>query len=348
MNRREQMLLLAVLAIIAGYGFVTLVNRVFLRPFDTQQAQIAALKTDIASKRRQMDEALKDRAELAQWEKSSLPGDVQIAQGLYQEFLLQLMKDCRIDDGVLTAGKTQRGKYFTRVPFTVTGKASLENLTDLLYRFYQPDLLHQIRRATVRRTREGSGGKLDLMLVVEGLALHTAAVREDLLDDQRRSSGQLLAGAPRETFQLISRKNIFEPYRETPPPRQDTPRPRDPEPDAARYVHYTGFTQSGDGPEAWLYNRLTNESRIVRPGDSFNFGGVKARLTNVGPSVITIESDSKTWNLRLGKSLRDMQAASLVPVADTPAVNGAAAPAVNGATTEVKEPAKDKNEAAGP
>jgi hypothetical protein len=342
MNRREQKLLLAVLAIIAGYGLVTLVNRALLRPLDAQQTQVAALKKDVASKRRQMDEALKDRAELAEWEKSSLPGDVQIAQGLYQEFLLQLMKDCRIDEGVLTAGKTQRGKYFTRVPFTITGKTSLENVTDFLYRFYQPDLLHQIRSATIRRTREGSGGRLDVTLVVEGLAMHSAPAREELIDGDRRSSGQLLAGAPRETFQLISRKNIFEPYRDPPPPTRPSPPPtREPEPDAARYVHYTGFTQSGDGPEAWLYNRLTNESRVVRPGDSFDFGGIKATVTHVVPSEITIESDSKTWNLRLGKSLRDMQAArGTAPVADAPATNGAA--------VEAKEPAKEKDEPAGP
>jgi hypothetical protein len=72
-------------------------------------------------------------------------------------------------------------------------------------------------------------------------------------------------------------------------------------------VVLTGCTSTGNELEAWIYNRLTNENKVYRVGDSLDIGGVKGKLLNIAPTGIVLEMDSKECSLKLGKNLRDLK-----------------------------------------
>lgn len=300
-NHRERILLLATAAILVLLGLHALLNRLFLRPLESQGAQIRGLTQDIAAKQKQLDEALLARSRLADWERISFPSDPRAAQALYQEFLFKLTQDCHLEEGVVAVRPSSQRKYSTRIPFTVTGRISLENLTEFLYRFYQPDLLQQTRSVSIRRAKD-SQGKLEITLLVEGLVMHSAPSRGELVPEGAESVSPILAGAERKDFALISRKNIFEPFGE--PPKRDN----NPELEAAQHLHLTACIDQGEGPTAWLHNRLTDERWQLHPSDALDGTGVKGKLLAVEPSHIVLEIDGQRWILDIGKSLSDKRA----------------------------------------
>lgn len=302
MNKRERVLLFIVLGIAGCYGLFLLVKSAFLGPLETQAAQIRTLNSEITSKKKQMEEAIKASGQLAEWEKICLPGDEATAQALYEDFLYKLIRDCRFEgEPQVQPDKIERIKgSFTSIPFIIRGKITLENLIDFLYRFYQPNLLHQVRSLSI--SRDSSGKSLSVIMTVAGLAIDKAPDRDQLIAEEEKSRGPLLAGLTRKDFTLITQRNIFEPYRE---PTRETP--KEPEVDAAKHVVLSGLPHAGEEPEAWLYNRLTRENRVLREGDDFEIAGVKGKVVSVARAEIVFEMNKKQWSLKLGKVLREMK-----------------------------------------
>ncbi len=318
MNKRERYLAFIVLAIAGSYGLFILVKGAFLGPLDAQTDLIRNLTNDLATKKQHMVEAKKASEQLAEWEKISLPDDPGAAQALYQDFLFRLLADCRFDDAKLWAEKVQGSSHFTIIPFTIRGNVTLENLTEFLYRFYkyQPQLLHQVRSLTVNRPSDSSTSKnLAVTIMVAGLALKNAPARDQIVTGDDDSTAGLVAGLPRENFMLISKRNIFEPYKEP----EKVVEKKDPEIDAAIHVRLTGCPQSEDEPEAWIFNRLTNERKVLFAGDEFDIAGVKGKIVSVAPTGIVIAKDNKEWSLKLGKTLKDLkEIASAIPAVTKP------------------------------
>ena len=304
MNKRERILLFAVLGIVGAYGMFVIVQRAFLGPLETQAAQIRSLNSELNGKRKQMAEAKKASDQLAEWEKISLPGDVDKAQSMYRAYLLDLIRECRFEESNVNPDKIQKDKsgYFRTIPFTIRGKVTVEHLTDFMYRFYQPNMLHQIRNLTVNADPKSKN--LSVVITVAALSLDKAPDRSRLIPEGEDKRGLLLAGDPREKFQLISKKNIFEPFR---PPAAPPTAPKEPQIDEAEHTRLTACTQSSDEPEAWIFNRIKYVNTVLRAGDEFDIAGVKGKLVSVGSSGIVIERDSKEWTLKLGKTLKDLK-----------------------------------------
>jgi hypothetical protein len=303
MNKRERILLFVVLGIAGSYAMFLVVKSAFLGPLETQATQIRNLTSEIASKQKLMDEANKANTQLAEWEKTCLPGDEATAQSLYQDFLYRLCRDSKFEGGLpeVNPEKIQKYKYSMGIPFTIRGKITLENLTDFLYRFYEPNLMHQVRSIDI--SRDSTGKSLSVIIRVAGLAINEAPDRKELIPEAAKSGGPLLAGLSRDNFKLITQKNIFEPHRDPPPAITA----REPEVDAAKFVVLSGLPHIGNGPEAWLYNRLTHENRVLREGDEFEIVGVKGKIVSVSRTGIVFEMDNKQWSLKLGKMLREMK-----------------------------------------
>jgi hypothetical protein len=305
LNQRERILALGVLLIAGGYAAFLLVQKTYLGPLAAQRTQLRTLQSDLANKNRLIEQGDEARGLVAELEAISLPGDARTAQSLYQEFLFKLVQDCQLEEASVEPLRTVPGGFFTRVPFTVSGKITLKNLTELLYRFYEPKLLHQVRELEIHRLKGDS--KLQVTLSVEGLALDAAARRDHLLPAGGESGGRLLAGAPLSDFALVAQKNIFEPYRE--PRKAPEPRPTAPEIDAARFVYFVGVPTIAETPEAWLYDRLNDAQTTLRPGDDFDLAGVKGKLIAANGTRIALDVGGKHWTLELGRNLREMQPA---------------------------------------
>src|SRR5262245_4702772 len=299
-NKRERNLIVLIVAIGGCYGLFLAVRGLFLGPLEAQATQIRNLASDILSKEKQKDEIFNASSRLAEWEKLSLPGNEPDAQALYQHYLIKLMSDCHFEDPSVAPDKTQKAKSFSSIQFTIRGKVSLEHLTEFLYRFqaYEPKVMHQVRSVTIGRS-DGKSKNLTATIIVAAIAMDGVKHRGPLISEGEDPLKMTVADLPLDSFALISNKNIFEPHRDPPPKDVDNK----PQVDAPRFVVYTACVQSGDEPEAWIYDRLNNENKFVRAGDDLAIAGLKAKIISVTASNMVIQMDDKEWSLKLGKNL---------------------------------------------
>ncbi|HUT11981.1 MAG TPA: Ig-like domain-containing protein [Thermoguttaceae bacterium] len=130
---------------------------------------------------------------LADWRKRSLPVDLKMASALYQNWLSKLIVDQVGLDGhnvTPNANRTQPGIY-TVLPFTVQGRGTLDQLTQLMYQFYSAGHLHKIRNMIVTPVPDTL--QFDLKIDVEAMAV-SGADRQDTLStepSQRLASSKL-------------------------------------------------------------------------------------------------------------------------------------------------------------
>jgi hypothetical protein len=212
------------------------------------------------------------------------------------------MRDYNFEEPQVAGEKIQRSKSFSIIPFTIKGRVSLENLTEFLYRFhaYEPRVLHHVRSLNIVRP-DGKSKNLTVTIAVAALALDDAPHRGPLIAAGENPKELNVADVPLEKFQVIAKTNIFEPFVEPPPKEGDKP-----EVDAARYVVYSGFTLTGDVPEAWIYDRLNNRNRFLKAGDNIDVADLNAKIVSIAASKIVLEMNDKQWSLKLGKNLREM------------------------------------------
>ena len=304
LNRRERLLGIIMAAVLAGVALFQVIDKILLARLHTANEQLRNLQSEVATKEKRLQQALRLQVRLAEWQGTSLPPDAQTAQSLYGEFLFKLMQDCQLEERSVTAENVSPGKYFTRIPFTVTARCTLENLTAFLYRFHEPNLLHQVRHLLVRNAKGPDGKLLDVRIGVEGLALHSAPARNELIpagqESHPRPPDPKLAD-----FAIIGRTNIFEPFRE--PPKPVPPPPSQPVVDVAREIYLTGTTTVGDQQLAWLYDKRTDGKLPIEVGEELDIAGLQGRVASVTYSGILLEIDDKVWSLKLGRNLREMR-----------------------------------------
>jgi hypothetical protein len=348
-SKRERYLMVLIIAIGGSYGLFLVVRGLFLGPLEAQASQVRALTSEIASKQKQMEDIFNASSRLAEWEKLSLPGDEGVAQALYQDYLFKLMRVCHFEDPQVSADQLQKNKAFTSVPFTIRGRVSLENLTEFLYRFhaFEPKVMHQVRSLTIGQP-DNKSKNLSVTIIVAAIALDGAPKRASLVPDGEDLGQATIEDIPLEKFALISKKNIFEPFREPAPPRE---RDTGPQVDAPRFVVYSGCTQSGREPEGWIYDRLNNVNTFVRAGDDLAIAGLKAKVVSVAASNIVLHMDDKEWTLKLGKNLRELKESGR-PVAKSdnseasPPIEPEKVPQTSPPDPSVTEPEKTSDEKA--
>jgi frataxin-like iron-binding protein CyaY len=142
-------------------------------PLSTLGAQRDDLREEVDRKKEQVKRGRKAQAQLADWNRRSLPPDSN-AQSLYQDWLLGLGKDIGFRGTTVdvTPGGRSRDGVFLKPRFTVKAGATLSVLAKFLHRFESADYLHQIRSLTIKTTKGSSD--LGLTIVVEALSLPEA------------------------------------------------------------------------------------------------------------------------------------------------------------------------------
>src|SRR5690606_36942700 len=85
------------------------------------------------------------------WRERSLPSDERQAGTLYQNWLLQLMDSpvVKLQNAQVEAARASRLGENLRLPFTVSGRGSLAQVTAFLHGFYRSGQLHKITRLTL-------------------------------------------------------------------------------------------------------------------------------------------------------------------------------------------------------
>jgi hypothetical protein len=191
MTSRERNLALVVLAILFLFGGTFFGYYFYLEPLRQKNAGLARLRNDIEDRRNRIEQIERQRPRLERWRYLSLPGDVNLAQREYDNYLRDLLRDSgfsaesisRIDTKQpdTRSSPTLPGKkepIYTVVSFNVVARGQLASLVKLLQGFYQTGCLHRIKTLVIQRPQTSTSSQrqydLDINLSIEALIVHGA------------------------------------------------------------------------------------------------------------------------------------------------------------------------------
>lgn len=291
MKQRERILAVGVGVLVAGYLGNWIYGSMIQGPLQEKRDTIAKLQNDIKTRRAKVRKARVAADQLAVYERQSLPSNLEVAQSLYQDFLLDKVGRAGFKmPNVDSAEPIKKGDSY-RLQFSVRGRGTLEQLTQFLYDFYHADHLHQVQRIGV--TPVAKTNELDLNFGIEALVLNTAD-RKDQLND---GVSQRLASTKLADYRSIVDRNLF----------GQASAGTDP----ADYAFLTAILDVDGSPQAWLTVRTTGEILKLNQGQSFEIGQFHGTIAAINAPDIVIDADEERWLLTLGEQLS--QAVALPP-----------------------------------
>lgn len=142
-----------VAAVQFGYSFVQ-------SAFDERQMRIDALQQELEDQRTAEVRGRRAKKQLDEWNRRSLPSDLDKARSLYQNWLAGTVDKIRLAKAEVTSSPPMpRLGIYNRLPFTVRGQGTLSQVTQLLYEFYRADHLHQLQRFTLTPIESAEGAQ---------------------------------------------------------------------------------------------------------------------------------------------------------------------------------------------
>ncbi|MEX2142841.1 MAG: hypothetical protein WD894_26530 [Pirellulales bacterium] len=265
--------------------------------FSSREAQLNNLKRDVSklnTKDILITKAIKQRGEL---EKRSLPKDPLIADSLYQTWLFDLVNGKLTEPTVTMRSLPGNPKGYEPLGYDVKGRGSLDQITKVLYDFYNGNHLHQITSLDIKP--QAKGNELDFSMHVEAIIL-PGTKREDTLTTEKV---QVLALDSHDEYKkAITERNLFAEY--TPPAVKPTGTPLD----LAKLAYVTNIGHGVDGrPTAWIYERNVNKTTRLFVGNEFQVAGLKGtvKAIDIDNRNVEIVIDGKPVTVSQDKSLGD-------------------------------------------
>ena len=307
MRKRERILVFVTAALVLVFAVKFLFSTLGGATGELSEAR-DKLAAEVRHKKQAVREGEKAAARLAEWDKHSLPADHEMARSLYQNWLSELADQVGFQGTqVESAEGHMTKKAYYSLPFTVRGQATMEQLVQFLFKFYQAGHLQQIRHLSIKPLENVKGQEnsktLKLSINIEALSLPGAS-RPDKLSSEPGNS--LAVAALDQYSKVIVGRNLFSPF--TPAGQPPPARPADSSPsqfDPSKYAYLTAVLDVGGRPQAWLLSRTTNETLKLGEGDEFKIGLVHGKVTRIDRRAVELEIDGARYQLALGNSLRD-------------------------------------------
>jgi hypothetical protein len=203
---------------------------------------------------------------------------------------------------------------YDRLVFGVSGRASLDAVSQMLYEFYRTNLLHQVRSLTLslpqRAGEEGGArrgvgrGELAVNMTVEGILVSGGEERATLLPAGLPSAPRVLADPPRQ-YADIAKKNMFTGV-------EAASREGEERREVLRFVRLTTLFDNGRRWEAYFYdqakggeerrvNAVTLPELTIR--DRFDNPVLEATVVHVDEKQLIFRADGNFYRLRCGDFL---------------------------------------------
>lgn len=329
LNQRERILawgagsLLSLALVQFGYNWVQSL-------FEARQTQIDALKRDIADKNAAVLRGKKAIKKLAGWQHRSLPSDPVLARSLYKNWLARLVERTRLAKADVSLGADMpKPGIYVKVPVTLRGQGTMEQVVQFLFDFYQADHLHYIRQLTLTPIAGsespggpspgggppiaapapgpvpppgGFGGPGGFGLggpnaggqkyeIVMGIEalILPGADHRDQLSDAK---AERLAFNDAESYRkTITERNFFSPYR------------RIVEADPAADTYVTAVVKKEGKYQVWINLRSSGKMLKLHEGETFDLGKEKATVSRIEPHSVEIEVGGRQRLVTLGKNL---------------------------------------------
>lgn len=298
--------------VVAGLGVVVvswLALQSYLEAVRTRQGQIDAAQSDLQNKQFSLARARAESGRLAEWEKRSLPRNVDMAASLYRVWLVETVEKAGLEQAKITLGlKKKLPGVGTMLPFALRAQGTLAQTTAWLADFYRADHLHQLKDVSL--TPAEDGGLLELTAQIEALAMDDAANADKL---STSVGARLDEARAAELVAAITKRNLFAPYvppaPPAPPPQVVVETPPPPPPpvfDTATQTSFDASVVSVTGqPEVWLRVRPTNQTLKLHIGDKIEVGTITGKILRIADREFEIDAGGKRRIIALGKMLTD-------------------------------------------
>lgn len=293
MKRRERILAAVVGTMLTLYLGNWLFQAMLQGPLDERRARGERLRAEIEKKEAKLRSARAAGQQLTAWQRQSLPTDLELARSLYQNWLLELVRVAGFQQPNVDSGETVGKKdIYQKLPFTVRGQGTLEQLTSFLYNFYRADHLHQVQRLSI--TPIPRSQRLELSMSIEALILPEGE-RKDRLN--ARTSNRLAAENLVE-YRAIVERNLF---------GEGGARAYD----ESDFTFLTAILEVSGQLEAWFTIRTSGEIMKLGVGQPFQVGQFRGRVAEIDSLDVVIDSENERWLITLGENLS--QATALPP-----------------------------------
>jgi len=285
MKYRKQILIGLFATLVLYFLGDWLLEKTFFGPLAVHEDRTAILRRHIQARERTMARSRKARQKLTAWENQSLPSNVEVAQSLYQAWLLELVDYVGLShSGVVSGTPVSKPGGYRVLSFSLRGRGSLQQLTTFLFEFYRAAHLHRIESLGISPIAKTD--QLDLLISVQAVSLPGAARKDRLCTD---TSNRLVYDDPAQ-YQVIARRNVFG---------------IGGSPDVTEHTQLTGVTYDDGQPVAWFSVRTTGE--IIKLGEqgSLELGTFAGTITEIQDTDVIIESDGQRWLLTIGDNLSE-------------------------------------------
>jgi len=230
MQRREQYLLIGLVTAVLLWQGASLLNGMLLKPLRDKQTDLEKVQTQIGDSNAKLLQLARQRKNLNDWKKRSLPPDpakakqrpnALNAQRLYGDWLHDLaelsgFEELKVSSDVITVS---RDNVFVSVHIKIEADAHYEQLCRFLDRFYRTDLLHRVTGLRIQSQEAEGNPVLQVLMDVEGMAIVGApqnrrlfaqtTLVEDLSEDATEIIVESNDDFPKEPGFLVRLRNEY-------------------------------------------------------------------------------------------------------------------------------------------
>ncbi|MFO0944696.1 MAG: hypothetical protein U1D30_01925 [Planctomycetota bacterium] len=304
MSSREKILSMLIGGLLGFLALQYVVNKRILEPLHAKDAEINNLLAQVATKQQELVIARDAVFDIEQWKQKSLPPEPGLAQTLYQDYLRALLEKSGIAKPKITpAAPNAQGENMRRLPFAVSARCDLSQLSRFLYDFHTSHLFHQVRR--LQLTPAIQDGKLigfDVNLSIEAISLPDALAKSELPKPKTNPAAK--PPAPPGVYDLFVKKNLFQPTNLVDAQAKvevvaDTATNKDERAD----FYLTATLEENGIAKLWLTNRQTNTRMVVLQGEDLKIGGFAATVIQISSQQVLLKIADKVGAVRLGRNL---------------------------------------------
>lgn len=288
MSDRRRTLLIGVFGVmvvmtVGDYAF----RNYYEQPLEAAVQRKDRLTEEIAEKRAELKQLAKRQHRLDLLKEASLPAEAETARTQYLGWLNELAQYVDLLGRQVDSNPPRSYEGYRILPFSLRGRVTLEQLTTLLYQFYEAPYLHHIRTITV--TPVAGTRLLSLNLAVEAISLD-GGVAETTLPEGKSDQ---LASDRLADYRVIAQRNVFSASGGV---------------QAERFTTLTAIVESDGYRQAWFNNALDDEIYRLSEGDALRVGAVRGQIERITVKDVILSVGEDRWLLTIDDRLTDATA----------------------------------------
>ncbi|MBM80293.1 MAG: hypothetical protein CMJ78_06825 [Planctomycetaceae bacterium] len=174
MQKREKILAIAFVGVLGFWVVLPKIADTILKPVHDAQTKLYRAERAVAELREAQDEAIASMGRMKGWKERALPGNLQEATLIYQQWLSDLVVNvAQFSNPKVTPERSSsfRDKPYLPVAVTVTGNATMHQYREFMFRLHQVDLLQSVKSISLENVDGPNQDNLSVRLVVESVSI---------------------------------------------------------------------------------------------------------------------------------------------------------------------------------